>query len=335
MPADVNARLVFARALGASHQNARAAGELKALAREYPGRPDIPAALGTLLLGQGQWADARRSFEAALVLDPNSVEATTGLVNVDIAVQRPADARARLDTRMSASADPTLNIVAAATYVRLGDMPRAEELLLKTIAADPGRLPAYVLLGRIYLSQKRLDDAKKQLETLLAKEPTSVGAVTMLGMILEAQGKPAESEKMYERALELDPAAPVAANNLAWMYANSGRNLDIALQLAQTAKRRLPDEPHVSDTLGWVYYKKNMAPQAISAFELSTQRAPASADFLFHLGLAHAKAGHAAAAKDSLSAALKLNPGFTGADEARRLIAAGVSPDRAQAHDVQ
>jgi Flp pilus assembly protein TadD len=142
----------------------------------------------------------------------------------------------------------------------------------------------------------------------------------MLGIILEAQGRAADAQRMYERALEIDPRAPVAANNLAWMYANNGANLDIALQLAQAAKQKLPDEAEVNDTLGWVYYKKNMAEQAVTAFEQSARHSPKNAEFQFHLGLAQAKAGNASGARTALTAALKLNPAFQGADEARRIL---------------
>ena len=112
----------------------------------------------------------------------------------------------------------------------------------------------------------------------------------------------------------------MASNNLAWIYATGGKNLDMALQLAQTAKSRLPDEPNVNDTLGWIYLKKDMIAQALPAFEQSVKRVPTNPEFQFHLGLAHAKAGHVQAAKDALLEALKLNPTFDGADEARRTL---------------
>ena len=58
--------------------------------------------------------------------------------------------------------------------------------------------------------------------------------------------------------MEADPRAAVAANNLAWMYASRGEQLDRALQLAQAAKAELPDDAAVSDTLAYVYIKKQL-----------------------------------------------------------------------------
>ncbi len=321
-PDNVEARLVFARALAMHGEANRSVSELQTLTQQYPDNADARAALGTLMLSGGNFADARRWFDAALALDPQNVEASTGLVNVDLGTKRTAEARERLDARMAqAPVNPALSVIAAATYARMGDNRRAEEVLLQTIQADPSRLPPYVLLGRLYLSENRLDEARTQFETLLARDPKSIGAATMLGIILEQQHKPADAQKMYEQALGIQPSAPVAANNLAWMYSNNGANLDIALQLAQTAKSRLPDEPEVNDTLGWIYYKKNMPEQAIPALQQSVERAPKNAEFQFHLGLAYAKAGNTKAARTALEAALQINPAFAGADEARRVLA--------------
>jgi uncharacterized protein HemY len=95
----------------------------------------------------------------------------------------------------------------------------------------------------------------------------------------------------------------------------------MALQLAQTAKQGLPDNPDVDDTLGWIYYKKDMASLAIRSFEESLQRRPDTPEVLYHLGLAYAKAGDDAKAREALERALKLNPQFPGSDMARQTLA--------------
>ena len=77
-------------------------------------------------------------------------------------------------------------------------------------------------------------------------------------MLLEAQGKREEAMKSYEATVNGTENAPFAANNLAFIYAEQGINLDVALRLATSAKQGLPDDPSVDDTLGWVYYKKDM-----------------------------------------------------------------------------
>ncbi len=91
----------------------------------------------------------------------------------------------------------------------------------------------------------------------------------------------------FQRAVDLDPRAAIAANNLAWIYAERGEKLDYALQLAQTAVQVMPKAAEAQDTLGWVYYKRRAAEPAIAAFRQTVDLAPANATYHYHLGLAY------------------------------------------------
>ena len=142
----------------------------------------------------------------------------------------------------------------------------------------------------------------------------------MVGMILETQGKREEAKRWYEATVRATDDAPVAANNLAMIYAEEGTNLDIALQLATTAKQGLPDNPYVDDTLGWIYYKKNLPALAIGPLQESLKRLPDNPEVVYHLGLAYAKMGDKAKARAMLKHALELNPNFAGNDIARNTL---------------
>ena len=146
---------------------------------------------------------------------------------------------------------------------------------------------------------------------MLAKQsPKPVGALTMLGMILQAKGDTVGARERFERALQIEPEAGVAANNLAWIYAENGGNLDVALHLAQVAQQRLPGMAEVGDTLGYIYYKKNLAPLAISTLTVSTEKDPGNATYQYHLGLAYAAAGDAKRAKTSVGSGARVEVGF-------------------------
>src|SRR5262249_10320587 len=142
----------------------------------------------------------------------------------------------------------------------------------------------------------------------------------MVGIILQAEGDENGAREQFERVLQIDPEAAVAANNLAWIYAEKGGNLDVALHLAQTAQKRLPGVPEVNDTLGFIYYKKNLAPLAISSLKVSAEKDPGNVVYHYHLGLAYASAGDSTRAKQSLARALALQPNFDGAQEAKDLL---------------
>ena len=194
-------------------------------------------------------------------------------------------------------------------------------MLRKTLEVDPENIDAYSLLGGLFLSQQRLDAALAEFDKLSKRQPRPVQADTIVGVILEAQKKPQEARKRYEQALALDPGMPVAANNLAWMYAETGENLDVALQLAQAAARRLPDHPAILDTLGWIYYKKGLHTLAIPQFTKCVEKDAKNATYHFHLGLAYLKAGDSTKARLALRQALSLSPDFSGATEAKQVLA--------------
>jgi len=235
---------------------------------------------------------------------------------------RKQDAIQAVDEAMKRSAPSApLYTLAGRAYLTAGNPAKAEELLKKAIDLEPSRLHAYGLLGQLYISQKRLDQALAEFDQMAKKDPRSVGAPTMAGMILEVQGKRDQAKGRYEQALQINPDAAVAANNLAYIYAEQGGNLDVALQLAQTAKRALPDLAEVSDTLGFVYLKKDLVSLAIPPLEASAKKDPQNWIYQYHLGLAYSKAGEKAKAKQALERALAINASFPGAEDARKTLA--------------
>ena len=112
----------------------------------------------------------------------------------------------------------------------------------------------------------------------------------------------------------------LAANNLAYIYADDGGNLDMALQLAQVARQKLPESPEVADTLGWVYVKKDLATLAIPRLEEAADGNPNDALVQYHLGVALAKAGQKIKGRQILERALTMKLPEPTATEARKLV---------------
>ena len=214
-----------------------------------------------------------------------------------------------------------LLLLAARTYVAAREPASAERVLRRAIEAEPALLPAYAMLGQVYLSQGHLSEALEEFDALAKRHSKPVSALTMAGMILQAQGNLPEARRRFERVIALDSRAAVAANNLAWMYAESGERLEEALRLARSAAEVLPDSPEVLDTLGWVYYRTDVPALAVQALTLCVQKAPRNASCHYHLGLAHAKAGDAVSGRSALVRALALDRDATWANDARRAIA--------------
>ncbi|HEX2493175.1 MAG TPA: tetratricopeptide repeat protein [Steroidobacter sp.] len=320
-PGSPEARLTLVRGLIARGDLARAETELAQLAKQYPNASAVHVQRGLLLGRKRDLAGARREFDEALKLAPASTDALNGLIALDFAERRPDAAKTRIAERVrddNASVD--LLMLGGRTYMTAGDSAEAEKLYRRVLAKDASYLPAYSALAQLYLKEQRLNEALAEFEALAQRDKKPVAALTASGMILETQGKKGEARQRYERALATDPSAAVAANNLAWMQAESGENLDVALQLAQTAYSKLPENADVSDTLGFVYYKKGLYPQAVKLLKASVEKEPAQPLFHYHLGLALSKSGDTDGAVKHLTKALEL-PNFTEAADARAVLA--------------
>ena len=320
-PASLEARTALIRGLLTRRELDRADVEVAALLRDAPNAAAAHSLHGTLQAMRNNQPAARAAYERALQLAPGHLEAIGGLIALDVTNKQFGSAVKRVDAALAKQPDRIeLLAVAARVYEQAGQPEKAEQILREAVAKDPRYLTGYGLLAQLYMRQRRVDDARAEFETIVKRNPRAVGARTVVGILLEAQGKRDEARRWYEATVAELPAAPVAANNLAFIYAEDGTNLDQALKLATAAKNALPNSPEVNDTLGWVYYKRDLASLAVAPLEESAKQRPDNPDILYHLGMTYAKLEQKAKARDALERALKLNPRLSGAAAARQTL---------------
>ena len=263
---------------------------------------------------------ARTSYERALKLDPSDIDAVTGLMLLDFSGGKKADAISLVEATVAhRNRDEASLLLAARTYAAGGDLKKSEAAFREALERNPNRLSTYAQLGELYRRQNRLDDAVTQFERILQRDEKSLAASTMLGMVHEQRGDKPAAEREYKRALSINARAPIAANNLAWLYVASNRQLEEALQLAQVAHQELPDEPNIADTLGWIYVQKKLELLAIPQLESSVKQMPQNGMAQYHLGVAYLQAGDLVKARESLQRSVKLGE-FEGSADARKAL---------------
>lgn len=320
-PKNLDARLLLLHGLIAVGDLPQATTQLNALMQLAPDSATVQTAAGMLATATQDSEGARRAYARALEANPRSYQALAGLLTAEMSGKQFGSAKALIEKQLALMPnDPNVLLMAAQTYNAMGDASATERALKKTVEVDPQSLQAYAMLGKMYYQQGRLDLARRELETFVNRAPESVPGNTMLGTVLELQGRKDAAKQRYSKALQIDPRAAVAANNLAWINANTNGNLDVALQLAQTAKSQLPNRHEVDDTLGWIYYKKGLSSLAIEALNASTTRQPDNPSYNYHLALAYHQNGDKERARMLLEKALKASANFEGAAEARKLL---------------
>ena len=103
----------------------------------------------------------------------------------------------------------------------------------------------------------------------------------------------------YEAAVHGGDNSGVSANNLAWIYAQQGRELERALALARHARELAPEDPAVLDTLGVVHLARREYSRAVGVLELARTLAQSQgqsgavvlAEVKHHLSEAYLRAG--------------------------------------------
>jgi Tfp pilus assembly protein PilF len=172
-----------------------------------------------------------------------------------------------------AEAEPrsaTLMEIAGRLYADRGWYRDARRCLERALQIDPGRASAAHVLARTFAASGQMSAAVNS-----AAEMGGESAALVDGLRAQERNDLTSAARYYENALRLGEHSGVAANNLAWIYAQQGTELDRALELAKDAAELVPHNPAVLDTLGLVYLRRREYSQAINTLEAARRIATA------------------------------------------------------------
>jgi tetratricopeptide (TPR) repeat protein len=298
-----------------------------------PNDPNTYNNLASVALAENKPQDSIAFFEQALKVDQTNFNALNGLIQLYARNGEIDKAHARLDQALSSYPNiAALHYLKAQAYGHQQKGQEAEAELRKTLELDGNYIAAYSSLGALFINAKKEDLAIAEYQKILARQPDNASAYTLIGMLEDQRQRYDAAVDNYKKALEKDPNSAIAANNLAWLYAVTGKgNLDEAIRLAQSVVQKYPNVAGFIDTLGWVYYKKNLHSAAVEqlqkAVAISDGEAATSgfysASYHYHLGMALKARGDKAAAKRELEAAIKYGEKvpFPDVEEAKKALA--------------
>jgi tetratricopeptide (TPR) repeat protein len=200
-----------------------------------------------------------------------------------------------------------------------GDLKQARSSFLAAKSADPKSLLADLALTQVDYQERKYDDARTRLTAVLSANPGDVTALLWLGIVEQAVGDRPAAIGYYRKVLASDPDESQACNNVAYLLAEQGSNLDEALKYAQRAVELAPLTPAYSDTLGWILYRKGLYTSAVKYLEQASAH-PQDVVWKYHLAMAYAKAGDRPHSQAALEAALRANPDVPEAKLAREVV---------------
>jgi tetratricopeptide (TPR) repeat protein len=293
----------------------------EAIAQALPKEALGPYRLGLVARAEKNDAKALAYFEEALSRKPTAIEPLAQIAMVKIAQGKSSEAQERVTKQLEASPNnPHLYNLLGQLWMQAKDTGQAETAFKKAIELDNSLLSAYINLAQVYHQTGKIEQAMKEYEAVLVKDLRIIQAHMLLGILHDGRKEYDKAQARYEQALKLNPKFAPAANNLAWIQAEHGGNLDVALSHAQTAREQQPNDPHIADTLGFIYYKKNAYLLAVNLLKEAVEKLPNDPIVQFHYGMAQYKNGDAAGAKKALQASLKLSQDFAGSEEAKKTL---------------
>jgi tetratricopeptide (TPR) repeat protein len=336
MIAEIRARTYVARGIaqGQLHNFSAARADLLAAREIAPNQPDIYNNLAGLSLAEEKPEEALAAYENALSIDSTNFAALGGVINVYARLKQTDKAHARIDKALAANPNnASLHFLKAQIYGVEQNAQGAQAELTKALELDPNYINAYYSLAALFISSQQEEKAIEAYRKVLERKPDNAGVYTLIGMLEDSRQNYDASAQNYRKALEIDPNSAIAANNLAWLYAQHEKgNLDEAVRLAQGVVQKSPNIAGFVDTLGWVYFKKGLyaaaAEQLQKAVDLDGAAAKnaggsPSPNYPYHLGVVLKAKGDREGARRNLEAALRLGEKkpFTDAEEARKTLA--------------
>jgi tetratricopeptide (TPR) repeat protein len=308
-PGDVDSMLLYSQSLLRKGDYATAEKVLKVLLERAPGNAEAHQLSGVLYLAHQNLGGARKEFKQAWDLQPQSKSLLEAVVlGYFVAKQPDAAVDFLQDEIKSRPGDVLLYRELGKVYLSEKKPAAAVPVLQKALNMAPADPDSSILLAGAYVTEKKPDEAVHLISEATQHHPKDADLMLQSGTIFEKLARWDDAQKAYERALQLDGDNALAKNNLAWLLAEHGGNIDLALKLAQQAKEKLYDSPQVTDTIGWVYYKKGVYKTARDYLKQSVEKDQKNATFQYQLGMVERKLGNQDEARRDLLNAVTLDP---------------------------
>ena len=154
-----------------------------------------------------------------------------------------------------------------------GDLAKSEQAFEKALSVDPHHVKSLMNLSRVFIEQKRYDDALARLSSAAEIDPDSTEVQRLLGRTYHTQGKTDEAVSAYRRAIELNELDAWSMNNLGLVFLETKR-ADEALPLLTQATELRPEVPVFHNNLGMALEHTGRFKQAATEYKAALAADP-------------------------------------------------------------
>lgn len=287
-------RMAYARALLEEQRYAEASQQLQVVTREKPEYPEAWLVQGTLQLQNNEDAAAEASLKRYLELAQSqgkSENRSRGMAQAYLSLSRVAERRkdyAQAQAWLDKIENPQDLFAAqqrrAAILARQGKLDEARKLIRslpqRNEADARNKLMAEVQLLRDNQQYKAAYDLLGQQAT---KPPVDIDLLYEQAMLAEKMGKLDDMERLLRQVIATKPDYQHAYNALGYSFADRNIRLPEARDLIKKALALSPNDPYISDSLGWVEFRMGNNAEALRILQAAFKAKP-DADIAAHLG---------------------------------------------------
>ncbi|MCD4805574.1 MAG: tetratricopeptide repeat protein [Desulfobacterales bacterium] len=169
-------------------------------------------------------------------------------------------------------------------YRELGKIREAINFLENLIKNVPDKPELMLYLASFYEENEEFYKAEKVLKKAIKIDPDNIEFHFRLGVVYDMWDKKEAAIESMKTVISLDPHNANALNYVGYIYAELGINLDEAERLIKEALKHSPDDGYITDSLGWVYYRKGRYKDALKLLKKAVDLAPDDPTILEHLG---------------------------------------------------
>ena len=284
-PAAREARLALARLLIGEKRFADARQHFDRLLKDNPDNPEIIYPIAMLALQQGDTSTGRQQLERLLKSDfPDKSSVHFFLGQLD---QEQKKLPAALEHYRQVSAGNqyiAARARSAQILLQLGQPDEARKLLHDTRGGSAEERSQLTMAeAQLLRDAGRHGDAYAVLAEALASQPDNTDILYDAALTAERSGRPELLEGHLKHLLSLRPDHAHALNALGYSLADRNIRLDEAFTLITRALVLLPDDPFITDSLGWVQYRQGRLEEARATLERAYRNKP-DPEIAAHLG---------------------------------------------------
>ncbi|MBW2359718.1 MAG: tetratricopeptide repeat protein [Deltaproteobacteria bacterium] len=241
-------------------------------------------------------------------------------VDAMLAAGRGAAALARMESILARQPELASNHeLRGVVLTRLGRDDEGQSALEKSIELDAEHAAGFAGLATLAARKNDLAKAVELFDKAAELAPGASSYPYSAAQLTLASGNRDDAETRLREVVRKHPNHAGARNDLAWLLAEQGKDLDWALQLAEEALR-IETKPDFLDTLGWVRFQRTEYSGAAAVLDQAVEQRPDSPSIRYRLGLALSRAGDTERARDEFETALEAGS-FPEAEDARRELA--------------